>query len=468
MMSNNRFTNPLGLAAVMQAGRRRTVEALVVFVMLFALALPGLAQDQGGTAKSKGILPVPDYSGDLRSRSYLTGDWGGVRSEWADKGFQADIQFVQIVQSVVDGGLDTSTQYGGTLDYNINLDLDRMGLIPGGLVTFRAESRYGKSINGITGQLLPANTDALVPLTDELDQDIAITVTNLNYTQFLSEKVALLAGKLDTLQGDYNEFAGGGGRGVDQFMNYNLITNSPGAYPVGYSVLGGGIFLMPNENITIGNYLFTTTDSSTTSGFDTFDDGWTWNMEAYYKYKLANKPGGVMGAVMYSFDNDYDRLNGKLSYTPGDGLETTTKNDTWSFYFNGWQYLYVEDPDAGPVDVTNGELEHQGVGVFWRIAFADKDTNPAKFFASGGVSGRGVIPGRDDDTFGLGYFYTDIEETRLGDIFELQDHSQGFEAFYNLAITKAMFLSADFQLLDPIQQDLDTAVVLGARLKMMF
>ena len=96
MMSNNRFTNPLGLAAVMQAGRRRTVEALVVFVMLFALALPGLAQDQGGTAKSKGILPVPDYSGDLRSRSYLTGDWGGVRSEWADKGFQATTITVEL------------------------------------------------------------------------------------------------------------------------------------------------------------------------------------------------------------------------------------------------------------------------------------------------------------------------------------------------------------------------------------
>ena len=468
LMSNNLFINSLSGAAARRVIDRKAVQALVVFAMLLALALPCLAQDTGGAGKDQGILPVPDYSGDFWSRSYLTGDWGGVRSDWAKKGIQANVQFVQTLQSVVDGGLDTETKYGGTLDYNINLDLDRMDLLPGALVTFRGESRYGKTVNGITGQGLPANLDGYVPLTRELDEDIAITITNLYYTQYLSDKFALMIGKFDLLQGDYNEFAGGGGRGVDQFMNYNLVTNAPGAYPAGYSALGGGFIVMPTEQITINNYMFTTKDSSTNTGFNTFNDGWTWNTEAYFRYKLDKLPGGLMGGIMYSFDGDFTRLNGMYVRLPGGSLDVPTEDETWSVYFNGWQYLWVEDADAGPVDVSNGKLEHQGIGVFARVAFADEDTNPAKFFASAGVSGRGVIPGRDDDIFGLGYFYTDIEETRLGDVLGIDNHSQGFEVFYNLAIANSTFLSADIQWLDSPFSDIDNTMVVGTRLKIMF
>ncbi len=80
----------------------------------------------------------------------------------------------------------------------------------------------------------------------------------------------------------------------------------------------------------------------------------------------------------------------------------------------------------------------------------------------------GNATGRDDDTFGLGYFYTDIEETRVGNVFDIDDHSQGFEAFYNLAVAKSVFLSADIQVLDPAESNVDTAVVVATRLKIAF
>ena len=51
-----------------------------------------------------------------------------------------------------------------------------MGLVPGGLITIRAEARYGNPVNFASGQTLPVNTMALFPLTDELDEDVAITV----------------------------------------------------------------------------------------------------------------------------------------------------------------------------------------------------------------------------------------------------------------------------------------------------
>jgi porin len=224
---------------------------------------------------------------------------------------------------------------------------------------------------------------------------------------------------------------------------------------------------MPSERWTINSFLLTTQDSSTTSGFDNLDDGWTWSTEVYHQHDLGGLPGGLMGAFTYSFDGDFTNLNGK--YVPGSGgLVPITQDDNWAFNFNGWQYLHMEEPGAGPVDVTNGIADHQGFGVFARTAFADTDTNPVKFFISGGLGGRGVLPGRDDDTFGLSYFYTSLEESRLTQLLDAQDHSQGFEAYYNIALSPAASLTADLQVLDSPFTLLDTAVLSSFRLSLRF
>src|SRR5262245_56713490 len=118
-------------------------------------------------AASTGILPVPDYSADFWTREYLTGDWGGARTSLADHGVQFGVLWNQYVQGVVDGGRERKTEYGGTVDYTVNLDLMKMNLLPGALIKFRAESRYGRSVNAAAGTILPVNIDALFPLTSK-------------------------------------------------------------------------------------------------------------------------------------------------------------------------------------------------------------------------------------------------------------------------------------------------------------
>ena len=144
-----------------------------------------------------------------------------MRTDLANKGVQFGLEWNHYVQGVADGGRDRTTAYGGTVDYTLNIDLMRMGVLPGALIRFRAESRYGSSVNGAAGPILPVNTDALFPLTAKLDQDVGITITDLNYTQFLSKHLGLFFGKVDTLDADPNEFASG--RGTSQFMNANFI-----------------------------------------------------------------------------------------------------------------------------------------------------------------------------------------------------------------------------------------------------
>ena len=195
-MANRQFIDSLRTTAVLA-------------VLLNVTVMPALADS--APVKSSGILPLLDYSGEPFDRSHLFGDFDGKRDEWAKKGFTFDIDYNQYFQAVTDGGVERNSEYGGTLYYNINLDFDRMGLIPGGLLQMRARSRYGSSVNDISGALVPVNTDATLLTDSKPDENITLWLPVINYTQFLSEKFAVGFGKYDTLDVP-NEFAGGRGR----------------------------------------------------------------------------------------------------------------------------------------------------------------------------------------------------------------------------------------------------------------
>ena len=85
---------------------------------------------------------------------------------------------------------------------------------------------------------------------------------------------------------------------------------------------------------------------------------------------------------------------------------------------------------------------------------------------SGGIGGKGIIPGRDNDTFGVGYYYISIS-SELPAIFNLDDE-QGFELFYNVEVTPWFHVTPGLQVIDPGPKSSDTAVVLALRTVMTF
>jgi porin len=395
----------------------------------------------------------------------------GWRTDLANKGVQFGLEWNQYVQGVADGGRDRTTAYGGNVDYTLNIDLMRMGVLPGALIRFRAESRYGSSVNGAAGPILPVNTDALFPLTAKLDQDVAITITDLNYTQFLSKHLGLFFGKIDTLDGDPNEFASG--RGTSQFMNANFIFNPALALRLPYSTLGAGVIWMPippgtTGGITVTSTVLNTADSSNTTGFDDFDEGTSWTTEVDFQYRVGHLLGGMNVGALYSFNQNFARLNSRLVLQPGEGLVIPTKSSTWAVYWSAWQYLFVEQPGSQPIDLLDGEPDQQGFGFFVRLGFADTETNPIGWAVSGGIGGRGIIPSRDNDTFGIGYYYNSIQQLRLAGPLGLADSAQGFECFYNIALTPACRVTLDLQVVKPVQVSLHTATVLGLRTSLEF
>jgi porin len=230
----------------------------IIFLLGISLSARVGAQDTS---------PKDPYSGDLLSRSTLTGDWGGFRNEWAAKGVTIDMNITQIGQGVVNGGKSGAWQYGGRGDLVVNLDSQKLGLWPGGFFNLELEGNWALSVNQNTGALMPVNTSQTLPLPPG---DI-FGVPAWNFTQFLSPYFGLTLGKFATItstSGDMNEFAHG--KGDTQFMNMALNFNPLLAFTVPYSTLGTGLVVLPTKDpkeAIVSLLVVSTNGKPNTSGF---------------------------------------------------------------------------------------------------------------------------------------------------------------------------------------------------------
>ncbi|RIK65924.1 MAG: hypothetical protein DCC65_11630 [Planctomycetota bacterium] len=430
------------------------------------------------------IPTLPDYTGDIWSRSVLTGDWGGARTELASHGILFDMQVTQFLQQNAKGGKNTSgaMEYGGSADYWLKLDTARMGLWPGGLITLHGETQFGRSTNSNTGSFMPANFKSLLPVPNDPG---LTTLSEFYIMQALSEKVVLAAGKMDlTALGDRNAFAGDATH-LTQFMNTAFNINPVLFSAAPYTALGAGVILIPTEWLQIST-LVSDNDpdgAATTTGFNTAFHGrdWATVMQEYaFTLKLFDKVGHQRFGWFWTsrdfseFEPDsrvslpvrrvgLPSIGGRLVPRPlrklrigstlFDTREVNTRPDNWAMYYNFDQFLYNE-----PEDPT------QGFGVFGRFGFAPTEGNPFQEFYSIGLGGKGAIPRRDQDTWGAGYYCTRTEND-LGSALGVSTE-QGVEVFYSIEVTPWFRVTPDIQVIfEPADgyNGRETAIVYGVR-----
>src|SRR4030095_12165360 len=238
--------------------KKSTIIVTAIFLLGIFLGTEVGAQDTS---------PKDPYSGDLLSRSTLTGDWGGLRNVWAGKGVAIDLNIAQMGQGWVNGGKSGAWQYGGRGDLVINLDSQKLGLWPGGFFKLELEGYWGSSVTRNTGALMPVNTSQTLPLPPG---DI-FGVPAWNFAQFLSPYFGLAIGQFATItntSGDMNEFAHG--KGATQFMNMALNFNPLLAFTVPYSTLGTGVVVLPTKDpkeAIINLLVLSANGQANTSGF---------------------------------------------------------------------------------------------------------------------------------------------------------------------------------------------------------
>jgi porin len=416
------------------------------------------------------LFPVPDFTGDIWQRAKLTGDWFGLRTKMANNGVQLDMDNVHTFQSVSGGGLDSTSRYLGNAEIVLKLDSQKMGLWPGGFLLVRGEAPFGTGVNLATGAVLPVNTRPILssPARDEM------VLSHVVFTQFLSEKFGVVLGKLDTSGGDANEFAHG--RGDEKFMNLAFSLDPVALRTVPYSTLGMALVFLPIKDLIVTFSAIDTEGVTTRAGFDTlFKNGTTLASEA----RLTVKPFGLTGHQLISFvwsNKDFvSTSQDPRTIISNILVGTTVRKDSgsWGFMYNFDQYFYQDKQDPT-----------QGVGVFGRFGISDGKANPVHQFYSFGFGGKGMIPTREQDRFGIGYYYLKVSG-ELRDTFPILllrriglDHEQGVELFYNVAITPWLHLTPDLQFVDagrnksPIitagGKSIGTAVVSGLRVKIDF
>ena len=182
---------------------------------------------------SDSALPAA-YRDSFDERPKLTGDWFPAKDRWFDRGVTLDTNLTQFYQGVASGGKEQVFEYGGKLDYYLNIDGNKSGLRDGFLVSIHAETRYGEDINPDTGMLTFANFNMAFPKAGEN----ATGVTKFIVSQSLSDECIVFAGKINTLDDFELNFTGR--NGIDRFMNSGIVANIINARTVPYSTYGAG------------------------------------------------------------------------------------------------------------------------------------------------------------------------------------------------------------------------------------
>ena len=428
-------------------------------ILVATVALLGVSFEMRAGAQEE----ANPYFGDLFTRSTLTGDWGGARKDMADKGITFDANVTQIEQGVVSGGKNGSWEYGGRADITGTLDTQKAGLWPGGFLTVELEGNWSSSVNGKTGALIPVNENQLFPIPPGDN----VALPNLSFAQFLSHYVGVTAGKIQTItNGDENEFAHG--KGDTQFFNTAFNFN-PTLMVVPYSTLGAGVIALPTADpheAVVSFLVLSATGKASTAGFDNLN-GAIFAGAGRVRTGFFGLTGHQVLGALYS-NKSYTSIDQRLGFVI-ENRALAKQDDTWAMYYNFDQFLYETDKAAG-----------HGIGLFGRFGAGKGNPIPVQYFYSAGVGAKGLIPSRDLDQFGLGYYYSSINNPTLQVPFFTKSFLRdewGFEAYYNVALTPWFLLTPDVQVIGPAQKvqatsllgrkAVGTATVLGLRLQVV-
>jgi porin len=436
----------------------------------------------------------PTWGGDFWDRPRLTGSWWGLRDELGKKGVVFDADILLSPQGVMSGGKDTGWNFWGNADYTLNIDTGKLGLWPGGFFKFYGDSSFGESVQPRTGAIVPVNTWLLLPKPDEPSS----ALMNATFTQFLSTKFGVFAGKVFVLDSFKGEFSGDI---RNQFMNTAV------AFPMALDLIpisayGGGVIGLPWEGVILSAMALDASGTPTNSDIsEAFDNGTTVIASA----QVAIKPFGLVGHQnLGGLWSDKSRLSliqdpsnfanfllkekFPLLGNPGPILERILErfapgllnpvrpanrdNSTWAMFYGFDQYFW--QPAGDP---------KRGIGMFFNFGAADGDTNPVKYSFATGIGGNGVIPGRKSDNFGVGWAHTQFSDNFVPFLRQQLhlglEHEDAFEMFYNAAITQWLRMSLDLQVINTgLQKTLsddrnslkgvDTAVIGGVRMYIRF
>lgn len=417
-------------------------------------------------------------NGNILERTYLLGSMLGLRDKAVEEGIYFDAGLTQNEMWNAHGGIEDSShpKYSSSLDLNLTLDSAKLtdGLWPGAMFYLHGEIGWGNPIQRRSGAGIPPVYDNTMPLATDTGE---FRLSEAYLVQSLGEHLMIWAGKMNgAALVDGNRFAN---NERTQFLNTALVDNPIlGAFSP-YTPLDLAIIYMPTTEHMLIASLNDTNASVNNSGFNSwFEDprGTTFLGAYMFLPEFDGMPGHyeIAGAYTNKEFTDYDLSNRLEVFRELLGVSTVNdESGNWVVLVNFDQFLYVADKEA----LT-------GVGIFGRGGWVPKDVNAIDQFYSFGIGGKGLlIPGRDRDTWGIGWagshFSSDLRDDLRDLGIDIKAWEHVVELFYNIEVTPWARLTPDIQfIIDPLGahaakgvKSVDSrhlAVVAGLRLQLDF
>jgi porin len=436
---------------------------------LMAAGFPHLALAQDSTA-SADAKPATE---DMWTRDQLTGDWGGLRSDLTKYGIDIDLRLSQYWQGVTSGGRDEHDEYGGTMDYQVNLDGPKLfGSWEGFSVNIHARTRWGDDINAEAGELVIPNTGLLMPAPGNYhDTDITGFIAS-QYLPFNGGLANVTLGKLDVID-TVNLFFPEVASGQEGFMNMSsMVSAMPWFGAVrglslygGYAVAINQEFMSPSTGLLVTG----TENVSTTNGqlADSFEDGvWIAGFHRFF-WKMDDKAGHFMvfaGASTADQVTNIELTHVKIPGAPGtDYLIPEIESDRekpWDVALYLHQRVWQADGDPS-----------RRVYVMIAGTAGPDDPQFSQYNVFGHVEFLGLMDSRPHDKFGAAVWWNSLSDNYQDVVSFLDEDLQdlyGFELYYNYQIMPSVHLTADLQYAQNEWKEDDMAVIAAGRLVIDF
>ncbi len=416
-----------------------------------------------------------EYIIDFRDKTHSTGMYKGKRkrgfldhehlfdfqqrNSLKDKGFSLELVFTGDLVTNHSGGLkskagsdvDTSISYLSNIDLMAKLETEKAGLWKGGTFFAHFFNHHGaKPSKHHIGDL---------QIADNIESEDVTKMYELWYEHTFDlngTDLSVLIGQHD-LNSEFNITKYGFLFFQSSFGFNNEISNNIPVSNFPVAALGFRIKWEPTESL----YLMAE-----------ISDGDPGKNDNGLHWTLNSKEGFV------SF---YE-----IGYHFGNLEESRTMPGRYKF---GWWYHTAEFDDVRDTDPNDNPLQHpdnygiyftaeqmlfpgrgkKGLGAFFQVGRVPDDRNQVDFYIGGGIHYRGLIPSREDDTFGLAVAHASISE-ELRDVEEIDSHETSIEGTYRAKIFPWLDIQPGLQFIfnpgaDP---SLDNAVVSTFRVHISF
>jgi porin len=352
------------------------------------------------------------------SRSNLLGDMGGLRTTLGNYGVSLGLQELSEVLGNVTGGVRRGFDYDGLTEMSLGIDTAKAFGWEGGTFNVSALQIHGRDLS--TDNLLSLQTAS------GIEAERATRLWELWYQQaFLSGAVDVKIGQ-QSIDQEFivSQYAGtfvNTAFGWPTLPSFDLYAGGP-AYPL--SSLGVRLRAHPTDDITVlagvfddnpGGGPFSADGQRLDASGTTFNlnTGALWIAELQYalnqpavgQLTRPNQPTGLPGTYKLGFWYDSGHLPDQLFDTLGLPLSAAASSGAARPHDGNYSIYAVVDQLVWRPGPTSGE----GIGMFARVMGApESDRNLITMSANAGLTWRGALPGRDNDTFGLGMGFAKV------------------------------------------------------------